>query len=177
MKFAKKIEIKLTVKDNQFLKEQVPYLQRCCDFSTFIEKSSWLTEQADLEALIDSDEFIITLEPVTHRNGELTVVDGEFQYTVQLTFQGTSMFGGFHRSYEPYVLLPPSEIFLFIFPNVEFNTKRSSSYPISPDVDDYITTKSSSFYPISLDVDDYINPILSMVFGLKNEGKFKYEII
>ncbi len=159
MKVAKKIEIKLTVKDNPFLKEQVPYLQRCCKFSTFVENTAWLTEQADLEALVDSDEFIITLDPVTRRNGELTIDNGEFQYKAQLTFEGTSMFGGFRGSYEPYVLLIPSEIFLFIFPNVKFNTKRSSSYPIS------------------LDVDDYINPILSMVFGFKNEEKFKYEII
>ena len=163
MKFAKKIEIKVTVKDNQFLKEQISYLQRSCNFSTVVEGAAWCQEQTDLEALVDSDEFIITLDPVTHRNGELTIVEnlqyGEFQYIVGLTFKGTSITGHLYSSNAPYVLLAPSEIFLFIFPNVEFNKKRSSSYPIS------------------LNVDDYINPILSMVFGFKNEEKFKYEII
>ena len=157
-KLVKKIEIKLTVKDNQFLKEQVPYLQRSCNFSTVDEEHDWCNEETDLVALLDSDEFIITLDPVTHRNGELTINDGEFQYIVHLRFKGTSMTGSFYGSYEPYVLLTPSEAFLFIFPNVEFSKKLSR-------------------YPISLNADDYIDPILSMVFGFKHEENFNYEII
>lgn len=157
MKFVKRIEIKLSVKDNPFLKEQLPYLQRCCHFSTVTENNDWCKE-TELIALIDSDEFIVTLEPVTHRNDELTIVDGEFQYMVQLMFKGTLMTGHLYGSYEPYVLFTPSEIFRLIFPDVEFNTK-------------------SLLYPISPNIDADINPILNMVFGLKKEEKFKYEII
>ena len=144
MKFVKKIEIKLNVKDNQFLKEQVPYLQKCCNFST-VSEHEWCNEKTELVALIDSDEFIVALSPVEHRNGELTVVDGEFEYIVGLTFKGTSMTGMLYGYYAPYVLFTPSEVFKLIF-------KMD-------------------------DVDDGIQPILSMVFGLKDEKKFKYEII
>lgn len=145
MKFVKKIEIKLTVKDNQFLKEQVPYLQRCCKFSKPVENHNYCIEQTDLVALIDSDEFIVTLSPVEHRNGELTIVDGEIEYIIGLTFNGTSMTGSFYSSNAPYVFLTPSEVFKLIFP-----------------------------YD---DVDDLIIPILDMVFGLKDDGEFKYEIL
>jgi hypothetical protein len=158
MKLVKKIEIKLTVKDNPFLKEQLPYLQRHCNFSKPMEDHDYYTEQTELEALIDSDEFIISLDPVEHRNGELTVVDGEIQYIVGLTFKGTSVTGQFWNSYVPYVLLTPSEVFRLIFPTVELNTK-------------------ALLYPISPNVDSDINTILAMVFGLKNEEHFKYEII
>lgn len=145
MKFAKKIEIKLTVKDNQFLKDQLPYLQRCCNFSTVDEAHDWCNEKTDLLALIDSDEFIVTLSPVVHRNGELTIVDDEIEYIVGLTFKGTSMTGMIYGSYAPYVILTPSELFKLIF-NIN-------------------------------DIDDGINLVLSMVFGLKHHGRFKYEII
>lgn len=155
MKFAKKIEIKVTVKDNPFLKEQLPYLQRCCHFTTENDGSIKNTE---LAALIDSDEFIVTLSPVEHRNGELTIVDGEFQYIVGLTFKGTSMTGCFWGSEVHYVLFTPSEVFRLIFPSVKLNTK-------------------SLLYSISPNVDDDINPILCMVFGLKNGVTFKYEIL
>jgi len=158
MKLVKKIEIKLTVKDNPFLKEQLPYLQRCCNFSKPMEDHDHYTEQTELEALIDSDEFIISLDPVEHRNDELTVVDGEIQYIVGLTFKGTSVTGQFWNSYVPYVLLTPSEVFRLIFPAVELNTK-------------------ALLYPISPNVDSDINTILAMVFGFKNEEHFKYEII
>lgn len=144
MKFVKKIELKLNVKDNPFLKERVPYLQNCCNFST-VDEHDWCNERTDLVALVDSDEFIVTLSPVTHRNGELTVVDGEFEYIIGLTFKGTSMTGMLYGSYAPYVLFTPSEVFKLIF-------KMD-------------------------DVDDGIQPILSMVFGFKDEKKFKYEII
>ena len=156
MKFAKKIEIKLTVKDNQFLKELVPYLQRCCIFSTDVENHNYYSEQTELVALIDSDEFIITLEPITNKFDKLAIVDGEFQYIVHLVFQGTTMSGHFYGSYEPYVLFTPSEVFELVFPNVDLITKELL-YPSSPNID--------------------INLILSMVFGLKNKEKFKYEII
>lgn len=149
MKFAKKIELKLTVKDNPFLKEQVQYLQNCCNFST-VDEHDWCNEKTELVALIDSDEFIVTLSPVEHRNGELTIVDDEFEYIIGLTFKGTSMTGIFYGSYAPYVLLTPSEVF-----NLIFNLRK---------------------YHID-DVDDGVNLILSMVFGLKHEAKFKYEII
>jgi hypothetical protein len=148
MKLVKKIEIKLTVKDNPFLKEQLPYLQRRCNFSKPMENHDYYTEQTELEALIDSDEFIISLNPVEHRNGELTIVDGEIEYIVGLTFQGTSVTGEFWSSYVPYVLLTPSEAFKLIFPNVSHD-----------------------------DVDEGVNVILNMVFGLKNEESFKYEIL
>lgn len=144
MKFAKKIELKVNVKDNSFLKEQVQYLQNCCNFST-VDEHEWCNEKTDLVALIDSDEFIVTLSPVTHRNGELAIIDGEFQYIVGLTFKGTSMTGMIYGSYAPYVILTPSELFKLIF-NIN-------------------------------DIDDGINLVLSMVFGLKHHGRFKYEII
>jgi hypothetical protein len=147
MKLVKKIDIKLTVKDNPFLKEQLPYLQRCCHFSKPMENHDYYTEQAELVALIDSDEFIIALDPVKHRYGELTIDDGEIQYIVHLEFKGTSMTGNFYGLYEPYVLLTPSEAFKLIFPNV------------------------------SHDVDSMVNVILNMVFGFKNEEHFNYEII
>jgi len=117
MKLVKKIEIKLTVRDNPFLKEQLSYLQRCCKFSKPVENHDYYTEQAELVALIDSDEFIIALDPVTHRNDELTIDGGEFQYIVRLEFKGTSMSGNFWNSYEPYVLLTPSEVLRLMFPN------------------------------------------------------------
>lgn len=150
MKFAKKIEIKLTVKDNPFLKEQVPYLQRCCNFSKPMENHDYYTERTELEALIDSDEFIVSLDPVEHRNGELTIVDGEFEYMVGLTFKGTSITGEFWGSYVPHVLFAPSELFKLIF-----NLRK---YHID---DGY----------------DGVNLILSMVFGLKHKATFEYEII
>lgn len=115
MKFAKKIELKVNVKDNSFLKDQLPYFQRCCNFSTVDEAHDWCNEKTDLLALIDSDEFIVTLSPVTHRNGELTIVDGEFEYIIGLTFKGTSMTGMLYGSYAPYVLFTPSELFKLIF--------------------------------------------------------------
>jgi hypothetical protein len=158
MKLVKKIEIKLTVRDNQFLKEQLPYLQRCCNFSAVSEEDEWYDEETDLVALVDSDEFIITLDPVTHRNGELTIADHEIQYIVRLEFKGTSLKGYLYGSCEPYVLLTPSEVLRFIFPNVKFNAKSSS--------DQYLAT-----------IDDYVDPILNMVFGFKNEEHFNYEII
>ena len=158
MKLVKKIEIKLTVRDNQFLKEQLPYLQRCCNFSKVSEEEEWYNENTELLALIDSDEFIITLDPVTHHDDDLVIVDGDFQYIVRLTFKGTSVTGQFWGSYEPYVILTPSEVSRFIFPDAEVNMK-------------------SSLYPMSLTVDDDINIILAMVFGLKNGQHFNYEII
>ena len=158
MKLVKKIEIKLSVRDNPFLKEQLPYLQRCCNFSKVSEDDEWYNENTELLALIDSDEFIITLDPVTHHDDDLVIVDGDFQYIVQLTFKGTSVTGQFWGSYEPYLILTPSEVFRLIFPGVELNSK-------------------SLLYPISPNVDCDINTILAMVFGLKNNEHFNYEII
>ena len=157
MKLVKKIEIKLSVRDNPFLKEQLPYLQRHCNFSAVSEKDEWYDEETDLVALVDSDEFIVTLDPVTHRNGELTIADHEIQYIVRLEFKGTSLKGYLYGSYEPYVLLTPSEVFRFIFPNAKFNAKSSDQYLVT--------------------IDDYVDLILNMVFGFKNEEHFNYEII
>ena len=58
------------------------------------------------------------------------------------------MTGSFYGLYEPYVLLTPSEVFNLIFPNVSHG-----------------------------DVEERVNVILNMVFGLKNEEHFNYEII
>jgi hypothetical protein len=114
MKFVKKLELQVLVKDNPFLKEQVSYLNRHCNFLT--NDCAWDVERAELAELIDSDEFVITLYPVIGKHDELFSIDKEIMYKVCLQFNGTFMFGLLCENEEPYVLLSPLEAFKFAFP-------------------------------------------------------------